>query len=404
MANYNTENKRKRTAKITDILHQYQSTIPIALVKPYVSWVIEQTKHIQQIPAPTFAERERVLFLKQQFEQENLTKIEVDDVDNLYGCVRGKDANNHIIVSAHTDTVFPLETDLSIHHAGNRMYGAGIGDNSIATAALLFLNRFLREYQIQPTCNIWVVAPSREEGLGDLQGMRAVMDRLGETKAVINLEGLALGFIYHGGTPVRRLKVMVETEGGHSWLHFGQPNAIDALVRIAHCIQQITPPTKPYTTYGIGIIEGGNAINALASSASFWLDMRSEEQSALDHLEAQVQECIQSAITEGVTVTTEIVGDRPGGMISQSHPLVVAAQRASEIVGISSHLESGSTDSNIPLSRGIPSVTIGITRGANAHRTDEYIETPPIPYGLYQFLLLVLTCAKYYGQEMEQVQ
>jgi acetylornithine deacetylase/succinyl-diaminopimelate desuccinylase-like protein len=225
--------------------------------------------------------------------------------------------------------------------------------------------------------------------------MKAAFTRLQHRiQSVINLEGLAFEHVYHGGIAVRRLHITANAEGGHSWLNFGNSSAIHGIVQLGARITTLSPPTAPRTTYNIGIIEGGQTINTIAAHAGLWLDLRSEVQSALMQLEEQVLAEIKALTTTQLTFTKEIVGDRPAGWLSPEHPLVQGAMAALAQLGIQGTLETGSTDANIPLAAGCPAVTIGITRGGNAHRLDEYIDTQPVAAGLKQLILLTLAATR----------
>jgi acetylornithine deacetylase/succinyl-diaminopimelate desuccinylase-like protein len=243
-----------------------------------------------------------------------------------------------------------------------------------------------------PDRDLWFVATSCEEGLGDLKGMRAAFARLQDrVGAVVNIEGLAFGHVYHAGIAVKRLRITARTGGGHSWLHYGRPSAIHALMQLGAKISALKPPHTPRTTFNIGLIEGGTSINSIASRADIWLDLRSEEMNALAILEEEVYRLIYSLTTPDVAFDVEVVGERPAGYISPEHPLVRAAVDALAAVGVRATLETGSTDGNIALAAGCPTVTVGVTRGGNAHRLDEYAETGPVKDGMQQLFQLVLT-------------
>lgn len=378
------------------MIEQLDRTINWSALADLPSWTVEQAIAIQQIPAPTFAESSRAAHVAEQFRSLGLAQVEIDDLCNVYGLLPGRNpAAPAIMLSAHTDTVFPQPTNLTIRREGEIVYGPGLGDNSIGVAGVLALVEALRRLQITPACDLWIVAPSREEGLGNLDGMRTAFARLkSRVTRVINVEGLALGHIYHAGIAVRRLKISANTPGGHSWLHFGRPSAIHALMELGACISALQPPQTPRTTFNIGIIEGGQSINSIATYAALWLDLRSEETTALAVIEKQVRAEIAALTKQDITFDIEVVGDRPSGYIAPDHPLVEQAMAALLQVGIRGTLETGSTDGNIPLSQGCPAITIGITRGGNAHRTDEYVEVSGVEQGLRQLMLLTLAAAE----------
>jgi acetylornithine deacetylase/succinyl-diaminopimelate desuccinylase-like protein len=192
---------------------------------------------------------------------------------------------------------------------------------------------------------------------------------------------------------VRRLHITATADGGHSWLHFGRESALHGIVDVAARIRSIELPKSPRTTYNIGMIDGGQAINAIATSAEMWLDMRSEDLKSLQELERMVRNFIVEVTNSDLKFDVEVVGDRPAGLITPDHALVKTAINALAKVGAKSVLETGSTDANIALADGRPAITVGITRGGNAHRLDEYIETNPIVAGIRQLILLTLTAS-----------
>ncbi len=354
--------------------------------------VIEHAIAIQQIPAPTFNESRRAAYIFDQFKALQLAQVEVDHLHNVYGLWQGKNREAPaVLISAHSDTVFPLGTELTTHADGSLIYGPGLGDNSVGVAALVGIAHALCKQHILSDGNIWFVATAGEEGLGDLCGMKAAFAKLKPyIQSVINLEGLAFEHVYHAGIAGRRLHITAHTEGGHSWLNFGRASATHAIVQLGARITTLQPPTTPRTTYNIGMIEGGQSINTIASQASLWLDLRSEDQDSLAQFEQQVRSEVEAFTTSEIGYTIEVVGDRPAGRIPADHPLVQGALAALAQVGVTATLETGSTDANLPLARGFPAVTIGLTRGGNAHRLDEYIDTEPLSAGLRQFILLTL--------------
>jgi acetylornithine deacetylase/succinyl-diaminopimelate desuccinylase-like protein len=356
-------------------------------------WVIAQAVSVQRIPAPTFEERERAELVSALMTQHGLQDIDIDAMHNVYGRLPGADSSlPALMIVAHTDTVFGSETDLTLRREVDTLHGPGIGDNSLGVGGMLGIMHLFTTTGRTPDRDLWFVATSCEEGLGDLKGMRAAFARLQDrVGAVVNIEGLAFGHVYHAGIAVKRLRITARTGGGHSWLHYGRPSAIHALMQLGAKISALKPPHTPRTTFNIGLIEGGTSINSIASRADIWLDLRSEEMNALAILEEEVYRLIYSLTTPDVAFDVEVVGERPAGYISPEHPLVRAAVDALAAVGVRATLETGSTDGNIALAAGCPTVTVGVTRGGNAHRLDEYAETGPVKDGMQQLFQLVLT-------------
>jgi len=375
--------------------------------------LIDLSIAIQQIAAPTGAEAERAAWVAGHLRSLGYA-AETDDLHNVYARAPGERAKPALIISAHTDTVFPTTVDLTIrrdekHH---RIFGPGLGDNSLGVASLLWLAEAVRE-MAQPPVDLWFIANVGEEGNGDLCGMRAAIDRLtaadpGAVGAAIVIEGMGLSRVVHQALASRRYRIHVTAPGGHSWSDFGMASAVHVLAQLAADITHLRPPQNPRTTFNIGMIEGGTSINTIAQHATLELDLRSEQPEALDNLVEQVQAIIaryrivrwQQA---GVIVTSTVIGDRPGGAIADDHPLVQAAIASLQTVRVKPQLSMriSSTDANIPLSRGIPAICIGVTEGGNAHRTDEWIATPPIERGLRHLLGLTTWAAEWLGENSD---
>lgn len=355
--------------------------------------VVNLTVAIQQIPAPTFDESRRARFIERQFREQGLHDVQQDELHNVYGRLPGRSPNAlPVVVSAHSDTVFGHETDLSVRRNGQRVYGPGIADNSLGVAALLLLTETMQTCDLRPQRPIWFVANVGEEGLGDLNGMRAVVDRFGKAAVYLVLEGGLYGYVCHQAVGVRRYRIDVQAPGGHSWGAFGAPSAIHVLGRLIAAIDEIELPVDPKSTFNVGLVEGGTAINAIAQSARMLLDLRSEDPGALDGLVQKVETLVATADKEkDVAVTMTLIGSRPSGHLPRTAPLARWAVAALETVGCQEiEFTAGSTDANIPLSRGFPAVCVGLSRSGNTHRPDEYMEVEPIPSGLGQALLLLL--------------
>ncbi len=352
--------------------------------------MIELARQIQKIPAPSFDEGLRADFVRELFVQERLMDVSIDALGNLYGRLAGAGRDAPLIVSAHLDTVFPkVGLQPSVLQPA-RIQGPGIGDNSLGVASLLGLVWLLRERKVILPGDLWLVANVCEEGLGDLRGMRAVVERFRQdVRAYLVLEGTALGHVYHRAVGVRRYRVELHTAGGHSWSDYGQPSAIHEAAALVTRITSLPLPASPRTTLNIGRISGGTGINVVAAEATFDLDVRSENVEALATLIDQVEATIQSARKDGVGVGIEVIGQRPAGELGQDHPLVQLAGACLSELGVTPSFTSGSTDANIPLSLGYPALVLGITTGGGAHTLHEYIDLPPVDTGMEQLVRFV---------------
>jgi len=359
-------------------------------MKAFVKRLLDLAVDIQQIPAPTFAEANRARFVKGLFEVESLQDIAMDDVDNVFARLPGSGKARPLIISAHLDTVFPIETDLTVRKKRGSITGPGIGDNSLGVAALIGLVWLLRERKITLPGDLWFVANVCEEGLGDLRGMRAVVDRFGsDVHAYLIIEGLSLGYIQHRALGVQRYRITTKTTGGHSWSDYGRPSALHELSTLVTKLTALSLPDEPRTTLNVGRMGGGTSINAIAADAWLELDLRSESPQVLIEVAQKVELLIETAGKPEVLMEAEVIGQRPAGELPASHPLVRLAEDCLKKQGLAPKLIIGSTDANVPLSRELPALVLGVTNGSGAHTTGEFINTEPVGRGMQQLLEFV---------------
>ncbi|HWI62373.1 MAG TPA: M20/M25/M40 family metallo-hydrolase [Symbiobacteriaceae bacterium] len=353
--------------------------------------LVREVIDLCQIPAPTFDEARRSEYVQRRMVDLGLSQVTVDELGNVVGRCPGTGGGPNLLLAAHIDTVFPLETDVTVRSDGEILRAPGVGDNSASVATMLHTIRLLRQSDVSLTGDVIFAATVGEEGLGNLRGIRKVMEDYGsEVDYVIALDG-SLGSLVRQGVGSRRFRLVVTADGGHSWGAFGSPSAIHALGRMISQISEIRVPTNPKTTFNVGTITGGTSVNTIAARAEAVIDLRSLDVDELRRLEERVRR-IASDVSRymGVASEFELLGDRPVGMIPDDHPLCQVVRRVHQQMGIQTRCYPSSTDSNVPLSMGIPAVTVGVTLGGNGHRTDEYIHTAPLARGLGQILLLLL--------------
>ncbi len=347
---------------------------------------------ITQIPAPSHDEWERSAFVEGVMKQYGFPVVQTDAVGNVLGFLPGKDPSRIIVSMAHLDTVFPRGTDLTVRREGNTLHAPGVSDNSASVAQMLLLGKLMAKRLPLPH-PVLLIANVGEEGLGDLKGARFFCDHVSdydfdgfkltaENLLFINIDG-GLDYLTNGGVGSRRLKITFTGEGGHSWGAFGQSSAIHGMGTAIAGIAKIEVPSEPKTTYNVGVISGGHSVNSIAQSAEMLLDMRSVSGEALTRLESEVRAALDSAAVDTSTsYSAEVVGDRPTGSLAEDSPIVRGLLRLGAESGYNLRLNASSTDSNIPLSKGWPAVTMGFKRSENAHRVSEYVYTDSLIPGL----------------------
>lgn len=361
--------------------------------------VIELAQRICAVPAPTGSEQQRADFVVTLLRERGYTPV-IDAIGNVY-VRRGEQHEKPVLMLlAHIDTVFPIQTPISIRQEDGRVYGPGIGDNSLSVATMITLLELLDRLDWQTETAILAVANVGEEGLGNLRGARAAIERhRSEIGAVIAIDGQQ-GSLVHAAVGSFRWRITVNGPGGHSFGSFGMPNAIYGLARIMVAIAEVKVPEEPKTTFNIGIIEGGTSVNTIAASASALLDLRSTDMGMLEQLVEQMRHIILHLPGPGVGLKVEIteLGMRPAGRREREDPLIQLAARALKWIDVEPQYVAASTDANIPISLGIPAVCTGVTYGDKAHTLDEYIEIAPVEKGLAYLLRLCIEASALAGQ------
>lgn len=370
------------------------TTDVLKLSESYLEPIVELTTRLTEVPAPTNDEGDRARALRDELEALGYADIAIDDLHDVTARIPGEDSSRTLLVAAHIDTVFPRGTNLSVRREDDTLHAPAVGDNTVAVASVAMLRKAFEELGVTPAIDIVITGNVGEEGLGDLRGMRAVVDNLPDIAGAIAVEGHLLGRITHRAVGSRRLKVTVTGPGGHSWGKAGEPSAIHHLARIVARLDDIPLQDDPKTSFNAGLFNGGISVNTIAPEAIAVLDMRSTSADALADLVAEVERVIAMPAPDGIDVKVEVVGDRPAGELPRNEGLAPIADGVLRELGFDVHYDASSTDANVPISRGIPAVCIGLTTGANAHRTDEFIRISPLVKGFAQLILTTLRAAE----------
>jgi len=323
---------------------------------------------ICEIPAPPFKEQKRAEYILTRLRELGLDDCQMDDEGNVFGVRPGTKRGPKIFVSAHLDTVFPEGTDTTVKEVDGILFAPGIVDDTSGLAELLSVISAFKETDIKNMGDIVFGGTVGEEGLGDLRGVRAFFDNHDDIDGFISLDGPEISNICYKGTGSYRYKVTYKGPGGHSFGAFGHPSATHALSRAAAAIADIITPETPKTTFTIGEIHGGTSVNAIAEEAYMYVDLRSNDSEELVKLEKQFLDIVQMSVkdenarwnSDQMTVNVEKIGNRPAGTQPDDSRIVQVACAATEAMGLTPVLAgAGSTDSNVPISLGIPSVTLG---------------------------------------------
>lgn len=348
--------------------------------------IAELAARICEVPAPTFAEKERAAFVADLWRDAGHDVV-VDDLGDVLARVAGG-SGPRVLLAAHSDTVFPAGTDVTVQRAGGRWLAPGIGDNSASVAVLTHLAQQLPTLE-QKCPRLSLASPVGEEGRGDLRGMKRLLaDHGSEFDVVIAVDG-RLGSIVDKAVGSRRYEFTFEAEGGHSWGDYGAPSAIHAMADAMSALNGLDVPAELRASYNIGTVDGGTSINAIAQRARFDLDLRSVDPGVLARLESDALRAVDAAVARhDVRLTAAKVGDRPAATVENGH-LVRIARDALLAVGVEPSTGAGSTDANAALAAGIPAICFGVYLGGDTHRLSEWIDPRSLDTG-YRALLALL--------------
>jgi len=357
------------------------------------------------IPAPTFSEAERAAWFLERFQALGLANVHRDDAGNALAELRepGSESTPCVLLSAHLDTVFPagIFTDSLpslLVEEGARILCPGVCDNAAGLTGLLAIAAALRFAGIDPPIPLLFAANVGEEGEGDLLGMRHIFNHgayRGRIAAAIALEGAGSSSVVTKALASRRFRVTVTGPGGHSWTDAGRPNPIVVLGRALSRIDDLSLPSSPRTTINVGHIAGGTSVNSIPESATALLDLRSTSAIQLQEFEAAIRAAFEAAVMEasasGLRLAIDVIGDRPGGSLSEDSPLLYTIRAVDRHLALRTELRLGSTDANIPLSLGIPAVAIGAGgTGGGIHTLQEWYDPTGRETALRRVLLTVL--------------
>lgn len=363
----------------------------LATIKSDNAWTVSQQKSICEIPAPPFKEALRAAEYKRRFEALGL-KARIDAIGNVLAERPGTGSGPAIVLAGHLDTVFPEGTDVRVKEQGGRMTAPGIGDDCRGLAVVLAVARAYQRANPRHDARIIFVGNVGEEGPGNLRGVRHLFEKelKGQIDYFISVDGVGLDLVSRA-VGSNRYRVTYKGPGGHSYGAFGIPNPIHAMGRAIAKISDIQVPSTPKTTFNVGIVEGGTSVNSIPFEGTMEIDMRSENADALRNVDQVIRRALQEALDAEngrwageravrgkLSLVIDTIGIRPTGAQADSARIVQAALQAAKALGISPAITASSTDANLPISLGVPAITIdGGGSGGGAHSLNEWYEDGP---------------------------
>ncbi|NJD09214.1 MAG: M20/M25/M40 family metallo-hydrolase [Gemmatimonadetes bacterium] len=359
---------------------------------------------LTQIPAPPFGEEARGRAFAALLRAAGADSVFVDSVGNVIALRRGERGGRTAVLGGHLDTAFPAGTDVTVRQRGDTLFAPGIGDDTRGLVVVLEALRALEAAKISTGADVLFVGTVGEEGLGDLRGAKYLFRAGGpRIDAYIGIDGGSDAEITHQALGSVRYRVHFRGPGGHSWGAFGTANPIHAAGRGVALFAEAAGAAiagGPRTSFNVGRIGGGTSINSIPSDAWFETDMRSESPEALQHVDSIFHASMLRALAEenrsatrgdSLVIELERAGERPSGETPTSAALFQRALAATALLGHPPELDRSSTDANVPISRGIPALTIGRGGdGGNSHAPEEWWRDVDSHVAVQRALLILL--------------
>lgn len=347
-----------------------------------------------KIPAPTRQEDLRAAFCRDWLQAQGAQQVHIDAAKNVICQLGAPDARDLIVFAAHTDIVFPDLETLPMREEGGKLFAPGIGDDTANLVNLLLAARYLIREKPSLPCGVLVVANACEEGLGNLDGTKALFAAYGTRIRAYYSFDMYLPVCCHDAVGSYRYRVTCRTPGGHSYSDFGNANAIRLLCGLVEKLYHIQPPTRARTTYNVGRIEGGTTVNSIAQQAELLYEFRSTDQTCLEEMDRKFKAALEHWQHRGGTLEAELLGVRPGNGPLDPQALARFTDHSIHVIrtltGREPDLTPGSTDSNVPLSLGIVANTIGTVEGGRPHTRQEWVDLESLHTGLQVVLALML--------------
>lgn len=373
----------------------------------YADRFTDEQIRICEIPAPPFQEAERAAYLREKFRQSGLATARLDLEGNCVALRPGLSTSPLVVVSAHLDTVFPPGTDCTVRREAAKLYAPGIADDACGLVALLAILEALEAAHIQTQGSILFAGTVGEEGEGDLRGARYLLTEsewAGRVDSFLSFDGPGLERITNAALGARRYRVIIRGSGGHSWGDFGAGNPIHAIGRAIARLTAYPTPANPRTTFNVGRIEGGRGVNVIPTEAQMDVDLRSSDSVELKRLDAFFRRGVREAVGDEnaarrpsdppLALDLQLIGDRPSGETAPDSAIVRLAEEATRLVGRRPRLDRSSTDANIPISLGIPAITLGAGGvSSGSHTLEEWFDPRGRDLGLKRALIVILGLA-----------
>ncbi len=355
----------------------------MAMIEQRFPSQVEEWIRIAEMPGKSRLEQQRGAYVKSVFEKEGL-KVSVDSIGNVTGVRKGTGGGPTIVIAAHTDIVFPPETNTKVRRSGDTLFAPGVGDNTASVANMLSTLRVMNATKFTSKGDIIFIGTVQEE-LG-LKGMEYWLQHNPKPDLLIVPDG-AYGSVAYGALGIYWTKFVFTHPGAHTLSSRGIPTPVKAVAKAIDRLYQLQFDALPNgAVMNIGQIHGGNIFNAVPQELYFTVDLRSSDPVLLDSLDRTITRITQEVAAEqkvGLKIEIEQKSGA-GGTEKQlegarAHPIVQTAIDINRALGMtpgmpgaSEAVATGATDANPGVVRKIPSIAIGGSKASGAHQLTEF--------------------------------
>ena len=357
------------------------------------SELIQLIKDLCAIPSFSHHEEKKAQFIKEWFKSLGIEAI-IDEKYNVIVPINAEGKDKLTVFMAHIDTVFPDEVGFDCVEKDGWLCAPGVGDDTTNVAELMLITKYILENKFSCPSGCLIVFNSCEEGLGNLDGSRYLMDTYGSrVNEFYSFDGGYKAIVCKAVGSVR-YEVVIKTEGGHSYGAFGNRNAIALASSMICTLYDYKVPTRGKSTYNVGVIEGGTSVNTIAQEVKFMYEVRSDEREDLQEMKNFFESVVNAYRCMGIEVEVKLLGERPCmGDVNEEQMKTILNRVIEVIHQYTDNLpafHSGSTDCNICYDRGVAGCCFGGYEGKGAHTREERVEISSLLPGMKILMHFIL--------------
>jgi tripeptide aminopeptidase len=376
-------------------MSDYLEKLPgfVETIKSIKETVITNIVLIGQIPAPTFKEKKRTSVFMERLAEFQVDECATDGYRNPIGIIKGtSESKPPIFVVAHLDTIFDKDVDHYYSIQENAITGTGIMDNSVGVGVLASLPEIFRRLNLRFESDIVLAGVIQSLGKGNLRGIRHLLKTwTTPIRGAVCIEGAEIGRLNYYADGMIRCEVECDISSVKGLEHKFKPNAILVINEVINQILKLRLPQKPRSRVIIGKTSGGFKHGAIAYDATLGFEIQSNSDKMVKSIFNSIKDIVEGVSHEyEVDLKLNTLSNIHAARLQFNHPLVKSAVNVMKKLGLTPVSGPSESELSIFLSRNIPSITLGITRGENHHQQNARVEIEPIFTGIAQIIGVIM--------------